>query len=875
MPRNPFHTIGDDQNDDGLLIVNNLHSDSTHQEPLTDNDSGQVIISHNENYPTSHSINTFHKYKKSKCRFFYCGMSRQRFIASGATFLIIGAIIVGIVLLKGGPGQHTDFSNQAQETAGEDNNKIQQNSDLIHRPVSSTPGMVFNTTTAHIPVSTDTPTILRNDQDKQMCQDLYTLACKSWHSTHEISPAQTSISQFSLASDRVAKDVRQRLAGPGVMTPWKSYYQSCMNWESIEKNSLQDFKFYIWNKLLADFSFSSRIQHIRLSKIVGWLHDIGVDVFFSARASYDPANQTVPVIFFDYRSALESWVGLDVWPITTDHFAQKLRQQTLLRLSNTNDFKTRNIELYHDLIMQTGTVLNLWSFNIPLLNKTEYHLRQSQYNDNVPNTKVYNSSKDNLYPYFIRQSWKEFLDVHVPNNNTDNNKTDLDITLVWDWDEYFTQRGIENISDTFSYVILQDNNVFEWIEMLNNVLHVHGVREYIFSRVIRTFLTAMPMRAYALFEKYVRDLTGRYESSPRWKTCFWHTHRDLPYGAGYEYLSSFPLHVLSQTRNSIHNILNSVRRVFRQTLLSRQKTAWMTNLTRARAVAKLDHIRAHVAYADWMLNLTCILDIYNIVELFPTNFMLNQISMRLLQNLIRGPSEQIYVRPESEAQQFNNNIENDNNDTGPWSTDAAVVNAFYSPSRNSISIPMGILQPPFFFPDDRVKSMAAIGVVIGHELTHAFDDTGSLFDLHGNFNPWMDDISREQFETRSRCIKKQFSSLGMDGNQTLGENIADNGGLERALEASGIANKAAPLSKENATRFFMAFAAMWCEKQTPTSLQTQIKTDPHSPPMYRVNINVRDLPFYNQLYHCNNISSQMSSVFTHDNISIPLSCKVW
>jgi len=194
------------------------------------------------------------------------------------------------------------------------------------------------------------------------------------------------------------------------------------------------------------------------------------------------------------------------------------------------------------------------------------------------------------------------------------------------------------------------------------------------------------------------------------------------------------------------------------------------------------------------------------------------------------------------------------------------VNAYYNAAENDINFPAGILQPPFFdkSTDDAVN-FGGIGVVIGHELTHGFDDQGSKFDPDGNLRNWWTDADRTEFEKRTTCLADEYSSfvavddLHLNGRLTLGENTADNGGVQIALMAlrgamlAGAKSAAAGEMRDGFTaeqRFFLSFGQIWCENRTPESARLLVKTDPHSPGRYRVNGTLQNNEEFSKAFGC-------------------------
>jgi putative endopeptidase len=189
------------------------------------------------------------------------------------------------------------------------------------------------------------------------------------------------------------------------------------------------------------------------------------------------------------------------------------------------------------------------------------------------------------------------------------------------------------------------------------------------------------------------------------------------------------------------------------------------------------------------------------------------------------------------------------------------VNAYYNPSMNEIVFPAGILQPPFFdFKADDAVNYGGIGVVIGHEISHGFDDEGSKFDAKGNLKVWWTSGTRKSFDERTAVLAKQFDavvpidSLHINGKATLGENIGDLGGL--AIAYTALENALKGKTKETIDgftpeqRFFLSFAQVWRRNVRPERLRMQLKTDVHSPAEYRVNASVPNLQAFYDAFGC-------------------------
>ncbi len=199
------------------------------------------------------------------------------------------------------------------------------------------------------------------------------------------------------------------------------------------------------------------------------------------------------------------------------------------------------------------------------------------------------------------------------------------------------------------------------------------------------------------------------------------------------------------------------------------------------------------------------------------------------------------------------------------------VNAYYSGSLNEIVFPAGILQPPFFDKNlDDAMNFGSIGAVIGHELTHGFDDQGRKFDPQGNLRDWWTASDAREFEKRAGCVADEYSGfnavadLKLNGKLTLGENTADNGGARIALMAMRVMMqdaKGLPGGAQSDTgktidgftpeqRFFLGFANVWCENRTDSLARTLVTIDPHSPGRWRTNGVVQNMPEFQKAFGC-------------------------
>jgi endothelin-converting enzyme/putative endopeptidase len=218
-------------------------------------------------------------------------------------------------------------------------------------------------------------------------------------------------------------------------------------------------------------------------------------------------------------------------------------------------------------------------------------------------------------------------------------------------------------------------------------------------------------------------------------------------------------------------------------------------------------------------------------------------------------------------------------DKGEWQMTPPTVNAYYDPQMNNVNFPAGYLQPPFFSgKEDDAANYGDMGSTIGHELTHGFDDEGRQFDKDGNLLNWWTKSDEEKFNDRAECMVRQYDAIEavpgvhLNGKLTLGENLADLGGLWLAWEAWLDKAAAAHLDMSATTdgytpdqRFWIAYAQQWCTQTRPERLRTQAQTDPHAPDEYRTNTVLQDLPEFAKSFSCKKTATMAN----------PKPCRVW
>jgi putative endopeptidase len=326
-------------------------------------------------------------------------------------------------------------------------------------------------------------------------------------------------------------------------------------------------------------------------------------------------------------------------------------------------------------------------------------------------------------------------------------------------------------------------------------------------------------------------LTGAKSLQPRWKRCV----RFADQGLGEALAQPFVKEFLGEDgKAAAKNMVGGIEASMK---IDIEALPWMDDVTRAKAEEKLTKVTNKIGYPETWRS-------YEGLATDRTSFVSN----------VRNANE-LEVR--RRLGKVGKPV-----DKGEWEMTPPTVNAYYEPTMNEMVFPAGILRVPFYGKTQLpALNFGAIGMVVGHELTHGFDDEGRQFDAEGNLRDWWSSPVAQEFDKRASCVEHQFDGyVAVDdshikGKLTLGENIADLGGvklafstMERAKSGSPESPAASGLSREQ--QFFLGFAQSWCANYRPESLRLLVATNPHSPPRFRVNGPLSNLPEFATAFHC-------------------------
>lgn len=422
--------------------------------------------------------------------------------------------------------------------------------------------------------------------------------------------------------------------------------------------------------------------------------------------------------------------------------------------------------------------------------------------------------------------------VELRNPDNRYNKISLtaaqEITPNFSWKEYMAIRGIPSAAD----INFGQPAFFKELNAMLTQVPIENWKTYLRWMTVNSAAPGLAKPfADENFKFFGTYLSGQKERQPRWKQCVQAVDNNLGEALGMEYVkTNFTPKAKARMDELITNLFASMKDRI-------NGLEWMSDTTKTQAQAKLSTFKRKIGYPDNLRG-------YNGLAIDPHSY---------AGNILR-----------SRAFQVKRNVDDIGKpvDRTRWGFTPPTVNASYSSVNNDITFPAGILQPPFFnFEADDAINYGAIGGVIGHEITHGFDDSGSRFDAEGNLKMWWTSDDRTKFEERAACVIKQFNEyevqpgLFINGKLTLGENIGDFAGLTVSYDAymRSLEGKPKPANIDGFTpeqRFFLGWAQVWAGKYTPEAERLQVATNSHSLPRWRVNGPLSNMPQFRQAFGC-------------------------
>ncbi len=403
------------------------------------------------------------------------------------------------------------------------------------------------------------------------------------------------------------------------------------------------------------------------------------------------------------------------------------------------------------------------------------------------------------------------------------------LTPDFNFKTYFSDRGAPSF-DSLNVAVP------DFFKSLNKTLtssNLDDLKSYLIWHYISAYAPDLSKPFVdANFDFYQRYLTGTKELQPRWKRCVISTDSALGEALGQKYVEKA---FAGQSKEKTQQLVSIIEQQMETDIKS---LSWMSEATKQQALTKLKGVTNKIGYpAKWrdyssvsISDNELVADVRNARE-FEIHRNLNKISKPV--------------------------------DRSEFGMTPPTVNAYYSPMQNNINFPAGILQPPFYkSTSDMAGNFGGIGAVIGHELTHGFDDQGRQYDADGNLRDWWQKQDADEFKQRAACIANEYSQFkpvpdaNVNGRLTLGENGADNAGIRLAYMAllGGIENGSVDKAKLDGytpeQRFFLGYAQIWCENVRPEYSRNSVRTDPHSPGQFRVIGVLQNVPEFGKAFGC-------------------------
>jgi putative endopeptidase len=417
-----------------------------------------------------------------------------------------------------------------------------------------------------------------------------------------------------------------------------------------------------------------------------------------------------------------------------------------------------------------------------------------------------------------------------------------ELTPEWSWETFFAAVNLPGLSETN----IGQPDFFKEMNRQLTATPLADWKTYLRWHVIHAAAPALSDNfVQENFNFYGKRLSGTAELQPRWKRCVQSVNRNVGEALGQVYVEKyFPPAAKAHALEMVHNLLAALRSDI-------PTLSWMSPETKKAAIAKMEAFNIKIGYPDKWRD-------YSKLDIERNSYAANVRRASTFEN-------------SRELAKIGKPV-----DRNEWGMTPPTVNAYYNPTMNEIVFPAGILQPPFYDPkaDDAIN-YGGMGAVIGHEVSHGFDDQGSQFDPQGNLRNWWTADDRKNFDERATCVSKQFDSyevepgLHQNGKLVLGESIGDLGGLSIAYAAYEKSLEGKPRKEIDGftpeQRFFLGWAQVWGSNQRPEAARLQANTNPHPLARFRGNGPLSDMDAFAKAFGCKKGDAMVREE----------SCKIW
>lgn len=646
------------------------------------------------------------------------------------------------------------------------------------------------------------------------CEDFYSYACGTWSAKTVIPEDRSEINQFSFVRDEVEVILKNILednetyANVEVLNKPKVLYAACLNLEKIEEVGDAPLRALLqklggWPLLQSNWDASG----FNLTNTLVQLYFMGKDPLFDFYVGTDIKNSTARILSVD-----QPFLGMP-----GQKYYLVPRNDTILMA-----YQTLMLSIAKALGADPSTV----QADVEAVVDFEIQLA----NISVPDEERRTKDLEDLYhlytlPEMARNfsgpiDWMSFINEIFGDPEVSVGLEAEEPIVNWS-PEYFT-RLLDLLKDTPN----------------------ETVANYLIWRLIKSRVTYLSEKYRNYYQEYRKVLSGTSIPRPRFRDCVSYATNSMGLAVGHMFVAkAFD----EDAKHMVLEMIAELKKAFNEQL---NELDWMDEQTKEVAREKNEYISEKIGYPDEVLNITYLTQFYKNLTVQTDDYFNNVVSH--VEYSVRDHLRQLR-KPVDKNQ---------------WTNPPSTVNAFYSATKNQILFPAGILQPPYFsktYP--KSLNFGGIGMVIGHEITHGFDDRGREYDKDGNLRRWWNDEAVKRFKERAQCIVNQYGNftvpeinMKMNGVKTKGENIADNGGIKQSYRAyrnwiretrNGKEEDVLPgLDFTNDQLFFLSYAQVWCSNMRKESAMNRIRSAAHSPGRFRVTGPLQNSEDFARAFNC-------------------------
>ena len=644
------------------------------------------------------------------------------------------------------------------------------------------------------------------DRNIDPCQDFYQFVCGNWDKTITIPDTKPKYTTFSVVLDRNKKNIRSMIESNSTtikgnhsktVEKLKTYYRMCLNQTAID---------------ILDFT-----------PLTQFIKDIGswtISGTTWVESSWKLETMLAKIHRYAFFPLFKITIGVD--DKNSSQYILSFDQSiTTLRTQEEYQSTHRNHEELHDAMLDFGATVGSYLGG-------DYNQTRLKMHDIYTFEK--NLSEISVPANILRQPELIYHKMKLKKLQ-DKMGHWINMTL------YLTKVFKKDFTETEDILV----HTPDYLEKLGPIVENADkslLANYMVWSAVKSLLGYLPLK-YAQAELILQKaLIGIDTLGSLRDRCVSKANDRFKFASGALYVEQY---FSESSGREVEDILEKIRRAFSDNMA---QIDLMDQATRNKAEEKLKFISPMIGYPDWILNVTKLDKYYENATIQQDQFFNTYLSLRKVE--VDRNLNKLGTTP----------------DRTEWYISPYEVNAYYNPSYNNIVFPAGILQTPFYDPDfPKSYTFGTIGAVIGHEMTHGFDNQGRLYDKYGNLENWWSNTSTLQFENKSQCMIDQYSKFTFQGNHVLGErtqgeNMADNGGVNSAYTAfsnlkSDIDQKQFPgLDYTPEQLFFMGFGQTWCSYYTKAYAKLSILTDVHSPSPIRPNGVAINSKSFSEAFHC-------------------------